>query len=50
LATPTALDNALATIAAVPAWPVVLLIVIVAGVVFAWRKGRNAAVRASRAW
>jgi hypothetical protein len=33
----TPLDHVLATIAAVPAWPVVLLIAIVAGVWFAWR-------------
>jgi hypothetical protein len=46
----TPLDHVLATIAAVPAWPVVLLIAIVAGVRFAWHNGRHAAARASRGW
>jgi hypothetical protein len=50
LTTPTPLDQVLATIAAVPAWPVVLLIAIVAGVRFAWHNGRHAAARASRGW
>jgi hypothetical protein len=50
LTTPTVLDNALAVIAAIPAWPVVLLMVVGAAVWFARRSGRNAAARASRAW
>jgi len=50
LTTPTALDYALATIAAVPAWPVALLIAVLVGVWLVLRKRQSASVKASRAW
>jgi hypothetical protein len=50
LTTPTPLDRAMATIAAVPAWPVVLLIAVGVGVWLVLRKRPSTSVRAGRAW